>query len=77
MMNEKEYMEKLLQIELAEICLRTMLIEQAKRQADADRAARHANTLACGRSQSPGTGIRRQTQFYAVYREIPAHDTQG
>ena len=44
-MNEREYMEKLLQIELAEICLRTMLIEQAKHQADADRAARKARAF--------------------------------
>ena len=45
MMNEREYMEKLLQIELAEICLRTMLIEQAKHQADAARAARKARAF--------------------------------
>nr|WP_319218630.1 hypothetical protein [uncultured Trichococcus sp.] len=44
-MNEREYMEKLLQIELAEVCLRAMLIEQAKHQADADRAARKARAF--------------------------------
>lgn len=44
-MNEREYMEKLLQIELAEVCLRAMLIEQAKHQADADRASGKARAL--------------------------------
>jgi len=42
-----------------------------------DRAACHAHPLACGRQQSAGSGIRCQTQFHAVYREIPAHDRQG
>ena len=46
-------------------------------QPSPDRAGRHANTLACGRQQSSSSGIRRQTQFYAVYREIPADDMEG
>ena len=50
---------------------------KARRITSPDRAARHANTLACGRQQSAGTGIRRQTQFYAVYRTVPADDRQG
>ena len=50
---------------------------KARRQPSLDRAARHANTLACGRQQSAGSGIRHQTQFHAVYRTIPAHDRQG
>ena len=50
---------------------------KARRQSSPDRAARHANTLACGRQQSAGSGIRHQTQFHAVYREIPADDRQG
>ena len=29
------------------------------------------------RQQSAGSGIRRQTQFYAVYRTVPADDRQG
>ena len=50
---------------------------KARRQPSPDRAARHANPLACGRQQSTGSGIRRQTQFHAVYRTVPADDRQG
>ena len=50
---------------------------KARHQPSPDRAARHAHPLACGRQQSAGSGIRRQTQFYAVYRTVPADDRQG
>jgi hypothetical protein len=41
-METEKYVELLLLIELAENCHRDILIEQAKHQADADRAARRA-----------------------------------
>ena len=48
-----------------------------RRQPSLDRATRHADTLARGRQQSAGDGIRRQTQFHADYRAVSADDRQG
>ena len=50
---------------------------KTRHQSRDDRAERHAHTLACGRQQSAGSGIRRQTQFHAVYRTVPEDDRQG